>query len=977
MSESFLDREALRTTLEGIGSLGQIVGSDAGTFALNLEAATAKGNQVSVFGENLGIDSSISVAATIHEAAESLQALGTPDLRFAAPIGRRLVALDLRTRLGVSANPTRTFSQATLTGNLAAGAEFAYRRLTTAADGEKRLAALTRLVGATGLPHRLEIADFPEGVSEETLRLSLDLGFKASAGRGFALGWSKRLFKDMSARLAVQGEAAIGASLGFVLLDQYSVLAGRGPLIGTDDAVRIRIERIRRRQLSLGASLSLGLHFEATGLEAILEAVFNQLPPIPRALELLEQVAQGDWDKLNAEVSDELADALNGWLADTGWRTWAAADPRVQKLISASQRIVGAWQGLPGEIQSLWGSLLGRVDETGELRGHLKELAALTSAQDVLDRFEAASPKRAQAFTDLLELIGGRAFEELLAATDDVIEEVSGKARKALEVLDDPAQFAIGQLNAFAERTGIQQLVELLRDRLSSLDGLEQWQQESVKKLAVKLTDRAWDELVADGPALQKLQDWADGMARHLRKLTDFEEELKKAASELKGDIGFSVGIEFERVSQSSALLDVEIDIDSSDSLRNAVEKAFGHGDVAGILQALDQADRDGKEGFRLRECLFFSRKTRTSSGTTMLQIAGFGGFAFSDTRKDTRMRVEERQLSFGDSGRRGRWSGGAIRSQEVLQAQNQIALWLDVEDGDAPPASGQHPSRSLTGPFSREASKIGLRVRYSLEELELSQDPKRNELRAIVQLLEQLGFRVDPQLEAPDQAHARLAIGVDFDLVTFEKVLSQLDDIDSWNRQYLTAGGRWFLDQVMAAMNADFATSQGRVISAFMKTQEFKDHWKKGARELALKLGGGQRTLRIGSRTKEVDILDVPETQKYSTAFQPMAVFMDGRGKSLAGQLPIQTILASARQARTDEKYTQLIETFAKHERSFVVSDNNWPSALFPLYLLIERLRNLDPELVPKVRGFASFRFKEGESAWSAPRRFRLLGLR
>lgn len=975
MSEIFLDTSAIGRVLDGIASLNQEVGSSPDDVVQDFQAATAPGNELQVFGENLKFDASIAAGVTVHRAAKELESLAARGLRFEAPADQRLISLDLVARLGLSAQPSRTVGQATLSGNVAAGGEYGYRCLATAPDGESRIDAFRRLIRTAGLPHRPDIASFPPGVSEETLELSLDLGLKATAGRGFALDASKKLFNGLSAGLVVKGEIAINAAIGFALLDRYNVLAGRGPLAGTDGAVRIRIETLRRRRLSLGASLAIGLHFEVKGLDAIVEAVFDRLPPIPRALEVLELVAEGDWDALQTEISEELADALNGWIEDTGWREWAAGDERVARLIEGSRSIVEAWQGLPGEIQALWGSLLGRNVDLGLLRGDLKQIVGLATAEDVLTRFEALSAERAQALTDLLELLSGQAFEEWLVAADEAIGRVSDLAGQALAVLKAP-RFAAERLQAFADRTGITKIIGFLGDHLSTLDALEAWQQASVKKLATKLTGRVWEELVGDDERLRQLQAWAKKIVGPLNQLGDFEEKLKQAVSELKADVGFSVGIEIERLSQSTSLIDFEIERAASDSLRNAVEKALAIGDVAGILQALDAAEGSDQEAFRLRECLFFSRKTRTSATTTLLSIAGFGGSSFNDFRKDTQIRVAERQLVVGPKGRQGRWSGGAIRSQEVLKAQNQIALWLDVEDGDRQPAAGERPSLSLRAPFSREAGQVGLRVRYTLEELELRQDSRRNELKAVVQLLDRLGFQVDPELVVPDKAHARLALGFDFDPAGLNTLLTGLDDDGTWTRDYQAAGNRWLLDEVMAAPNAAFGISQGKVIAAFMKTQEFKDHWLRGARELALSLGNGRRPIKIGSQTKTVDIIAVSATQKYSSEFEPLAVFVDGRVKSRTAQKPIASALGSAGTARTDADYTRLIETFAKSERHLIVSDNNWPSTLFPLYLLIVRLRRLDPDLLSKVRGFASFRFREAK-IWSAPRRFKLLGLR
>ncbi len=975
-----LGNDKLRAIYDKVAALDDPVGSAA--FELDIPDFR-KGGNVRFFDEVVDVTGSIDLGASlsIHAANARVKDLFGTGGELAAPAGKSLA--DFRFQIGGSVGAAAATATSVLTvsarGSLTSGVD--YRHVLPVRQNIKRLTALTNVVKDTRPPQRVTFGDLEDGEVhrlDATLHLDFDLGIQA--GRSFAIEQSLDLFDDLPAvDITVNGQLTLQASLGLSLYERMFLAVGRN-----GERIRVRLQRDRQRRLGFSAMMALQAEYDFGGsLANVLEQALDQVQT-PKLLDtvqkIVDPVAAGNWDAIRASLTGELADTLSELLDSSGWKDFLAGSPEVQDLLELSQKIVDFYDGIDPLIQGFWDRLLGKADLGPDSKTR-EVLARLTQVDqpdfDIEDLLDLDGDAR--ELVDLIETLSGKSLEEILlsssAAIDEILGKVAGLARQAERIFDLDDE-VVARIHDFAERTGIAATIDFLRQNASvaSIEGLVS---ERIRRLVERLVGKTWEQIKLDPADLAKVEAWAQRIQNLLAAPEEFEQKLLAKIRDVRGEIGFSLTLEIERVSTSTALLDFEIDRDSEfKKLHKRLQKALVGGNVRDLLKVLaDEADKDKYENqalpFLLRECVFTSRRVRTSASTFVLSLLGPLGH-FVEKQRGVNRRIEETHLRVTQAGqafrRQASYSGGFSRTDVRNKTTNESALWLEVED-----AGG---GLDIDAAYDDDdALARSLRVTYSRDDL----DTTPEELAILGGRLQQLGFGDADMSSVPPNAQTRFSIDVRLPAEALTAFTGGLNLTSAWNRDFLDAAQRWFDELLVGRPSPDASGfSHGQVINAFINQRpEFHQLWTKSVQEFAEAVRG--KNLKVRLPGKEVPIKVVRAgplpSPPFFQPYDPIRALISKRGRGLRRMKTLAGSLSNAFQSRTPDDYEAAIRDFANAFKTASVYSTQWPTPTFGTWLVMERLARLAPAVLQQARGVALLRFKDNAAgdAWSEPIVWRL----
>lgn len=976
--------DKLRAIYEKVAALEDLVGTDA--FELDIPDFK-KGGTVRFFDELVDLTGNVDFAAalSIHAASERLQDLVGTGGELAAPQHTSLA--DFRFKIGGSVGASATAGPSPLTvsahGSLTSGVD--YRHVLPVRQSIKRLTALTNLVKTTRPPQLVKIAELADGeLHRLDATLHVDFGLDLQAGRSFAIERSFELFDGLpSADLTVNGQLAIQASLGLSLYERMFVAIGRA-----GRRVRLRLQRERQRRLGFSAMMALQAQYDFGGsLADVLEQALDQVQT-PKLIDTLRKIsdplAAGDWTKIKASLTGEIADTLSELLDSTGWKDFLAGSDEVRDLLELSQKIVDFYDGIDPMIQGFWERLLGKAD-LGPGSKTRQILTRLTQVdQPGFDLEDLLDPDgEARELIDLIETLSGRSLEEILLSSsteiEDLLKEVAGLARQAQKIFDLGDE-VIAKLHDFAERTGIARTIEFLRQNASinSIQGLVSGR---IRRLVERLVGKTWDKI--EPADLAKVQAWAEKIQQLLAAPQEFEQALLAKIRDVRGEIGFSLTLEIERVSTSTALLDFEIDrAPKHGKLHRSLQHALSGGNVRDLLDVLaKEADKEKYETqalpFLLRECVFTSRRVRTSASTFVLSLLGPLG-NFIGKQQGINRRIEEAAVRVTQTDqafrREGSYSGGFSRTDVWNKSTNESALWLDVEDA----GSGLDIDAAYDDP---DALVRSLRITYSRDDFETGQV----EVSVLADRLRQLGFGDADVSQVPSNAQTRFSIDFRLPEEALVELSGDLTQESAWNQDYLTSAHRWFQERLAGKPAADSPTSSfshGEVIDAFITHNPiFGEQWTKSVQQFAAAARGKTFTVMLPGNHKVVISppmvrLGPLPSPPFRGSYDPVRALISKRGKGLSKMKRFAGSLSAAFQGRTPEGYEEVTRDFADATKWASVYSTQWPIPTFGSWLVLVRLARLAPAVLREARGVAVLRFKGGGAAgdgWSAPIVWRL----
>lgn len=984
---AILGNDKLAALYEKVQGLEQKVGSKA--FELEI-SDFEKAGTVSILDETVDLTGNVSLAPVleIHAANEKLSDPYGSGEELKAPSGSSYADFELK--IGANVGAQRALATGALKvsakGSVETGID--YRHLLLVKSKDTRLKALSDLLKTTRPPQLVNLSNkvTKGGLADGEIHrlqatLNLDFDLSARYGANFALDKAIQLFDGLpAANVTASGEMAITAALGLSLHERMVLAVGR-----SDRWARLRLERERQSRIGFSAMMALQARYDfGGGLATVLEQALGQ-SPIPRLMDSLHKVdalAAGDWSAIQAKVTGDLADAIGEFVDDTGWKEWLEGSKEVAKLLETSAEIVRFYDGIEPKVQSLWDQLLGKADlgPGSKIRTTLSQLTKLDDPSFDLGDLVDLSTDAAQA-VDMIETLSGKSLEEILLSSDSGIRETLGEvadlARKAEKLFDLDNQ-VIEKMREFSERTGIAGTVDKLRKIPTSTAELEAQLSGRLQKLIERLVGKAWDQI--NKSDLAKVQKWAQRIKDVLDDVEGVQAEILQKIRDIRGEIGFSMGLEISRVSTRTALLDVEIDLEKDAKFRKKVQERFQSAEVRRLLDTLAERVNEQKEGaedgelpFRLRECAFTSRRVRTSSMSVVFKFLGPLGKLAGNQNQVSR-RIEESNLQVRQVGgkllRSATYNGGFQRTEVWNKTTSESAVWLDLEAADVTKSMSR-----LDAKFEKEISRT-LRATYSRDDNESTAE----ELSALGPRLESLGFEGGSGLaDVPALAQTRLAFDIRLPGEALAAFCAGVTGEANWNRSFLDGAEGWFGDRLVdKRVDGNHDVGLGEMLGVFIQSNIFLDNWTKSMREFgaAFTTGGkGDRfTITVsGKKVKIRPVLDVAGggQPRFHPDFDPVRKLLVRRGGAKAIARLGDALKTGAQP--TPAACAKAARASANGWRRATACSLVWPTPTFGMWFLMTRLAQPDTRhFLKQATGVATLRWKQSED-WQGPVTWRL----
>lgn len=920
-------------------------------------------------------------------------------------------SFDLKTEAGAGSGETRLSARAGASGALR------YRHYLPLAPDRKLGNAVSSLVGRSRLPNLLDAERLPARGEVHALeaKLRLDLAASGRVGAQVDQDLVSTLSGELSQPLEFDAEASLRAALGLSLFDRISLVVGRAHQ-HRDGWLRIRVHRTDKRRLSLTCTFALDLEYDfGTGLAQLFEEMLDQAP-VPRLVRTAETVTAtletGDWDTVQERLTGEMEEVLDELVSeglelatgeDRDWRKWLAEDPRIGQLVDFARKVVEFDAALDPRVRSLWERLVSKADlgPDSKVRKWLATLAEIDrrdlAPEDLLGG-EAAE------LIGAVEAITGRSIEEIVLdahpAFEETLGDVAGVASQTLELLTETPDEVLGAIRSFAERTGISRTVDRLR-RLDSKEKLEGQVSGRIRTLAGRLVDKGWKRLTKSD--LERIRSWAERVHDWLpdptasgTKAHELAERIESELRKVRMDYGLSIGLEIERVSRSTALLDVEIDHRKEAlELRRKIAAALRTGRIQGVLEVLAEAGdvvepADGAmmdlgeippaPPYLLRECVFTSERIRCEALGLGFSLVGLGlNVKIKERGFDRRIEQSTLRARATDDGtaveRTGTYAGAFQRGDQTGPHDAEGGVWL----------VSKLRSRSLRpeAPFDELLERYA-RLTFSWE----SEHVEQGQIGALSKLLSDLGFQpAAPGVTTPREMlepgqHARAAFEIRFDAAAVERLLAGSWNGDvvaerRWNRAFLNAAHRWLSEgTVRRGRIAGSPWNLGHTVARVVGTDPFRQSWRSVGGFFG-ELGG--KTFQI-SRSDGPDAeieIGSPRDPKPITGLLQSILLKRERGWKAFRAL--RSAYAGAIADPSPAAHEALSERFADTWKRASLHTLRWPSSLGAVWLWLAAIEAVEPELLGSARGVALVRRRqvaaESPTAWRPPRFWTLRG--
>jgi hypothetical protein len=918
---------------------------------------------VRLLGDLMRLDAG--VTATISIAAGQVPSPFDPDTLLDPPPETLWVELELAATTSIAARATVAADAVRLTPALAAGGETTCRHLLAVGSHLQLRTALRRVVRGASWPDS-SVRGVASGQAHQlACACRLDLGLGAKLGVRAELDVAP--FESVSDRIQVRFDAVLRSALGLELLDDMALVAGR--VDGLEPGhVRLRLARRRQRRLTFGATFALGVRYDLSSpFETLLDQAVGS-PPWRRLrqalaeLELLREVtgavADGSWhtvaERLSAASAEVLADLVG---VDDLW-DWLADDAGADELFTAVRRLVESWDQLISDegLRSLWDGLLGRValGPGSPLRRALEAVARLDT--DDLDAVleEVLDPRWRHALA-LLEVLSGLTLEEVLEQSDEVrdgLSTASRLARDSLRWLDEIPEWLRERLERLAGRTGIAKAVDQLR-HLTGVDELRQASHAAAARLATRLLERGVDRL---GPEhVAELRRWAAELAEALdpNRLDGLDTAIREQLSRLDGEAGFSVALELDRLSRTTALLDAEVE----PTLLARVARHLEAGSVSDLLEALFNATASDDEPsrFSIRDCVFTARRSTSSAVGVLLSLIGWSRDRVRRVSESWTRVVQQEDHTFE---RRTRHSGAVVVfHKDADRTSFEAGTWLTLRG-----RSVDHGRPDLGGALTTIAPEVRLTV--------TRRDTRATaaELLATEALLFDLGFLASFDPEAPSVTRdvpagrpTRLGLTLRLGPGAVSSLLADLDDDLGWDVDVLNAARRWLDEELVDRRLAHSGVHIGRALAEIVASEPYLDHWREGRAVFEQRFHTGFTVSLRGQRVRLSPLARYPALVTVQTA-RRQAPGRLARVQSTIGADRTAPVTTAAAIAAT--------RAFSSTLRS--LSPVGWSSPLFVPWLLIARLSRIAPEELASIRGSATLRWQT-DDGWQGPLTLRL----
>jgi hypothetical protein len=945
--------------------------------------------QIDVFDQALSVGAKGSLELRIAAPGAAVDNLFGTGEQAEPPAGQSFTHLDLDLGVSVKAGSTLSTEPLTLTFTGAADAGFSYQHLLPVAGTETRLEAALANLGGSRLPAFLDLEEIADAeVHRFDARFNLDLGLKATWG--YAQDFSRtfeNLFAGTSPTVTAQATASFEAALGWSLHEDFLGVVGHSNMLNKDWA-RLRLQRTHQNRLSFGAMVALEVNYNlADALDSILRRGLD-LTPLPRVISALEEVAALESaENLRDQLTDRASDALADFLDDTGWRDQLNDASFVTTLVDQANKIVSAYNALPGQVQSWWDDLLGRVQlgADSQVRTVLTRLKELADNPPTVDRLLADNPE-ARNTVEILEALSGQSLEDLLLSPEatlrEVLTQVGHRADEALRFLgqlDAIPGDVVGRFHRFAEKSGIQDVITFLSENATSKAQLEtaiaNQARATLRSLVSRLTDKAFDQVTDQD--VTRVREWAQGILDRYQAL---QGKVQEAIDKTRGRFGFSLSLVVDRVTREQAWIDLEFN-PRHDKVRAIVQKALRRGSPRVLLEELSLEDPDTGEApaFQIREAVFSFRRSRSAS-----VLLSSLGVQLLGTRGE---RIDEYTVRLGQPApgvpidREARYSGGYLRTQIHGSSSVHSAVWLDSHVRDQAAAA--------MAPYQG----VHHTLRLTLGWQDLATTPAQ--VKALGDILLDLGFPALPgkALNAvADISSAGVPTRFALELRLPEAAVPAILEIpggqpgeDAWALDYRHAGLRWYGE----TLNADTLAkpkgmSIGAVLRWVLRQPRFLSRWTEGVNTFTdwaeQERAFGRRKEIPGTDGRRVNVNLITHRglpnriARWNPNFNSLAYFLDHRGKGLASYRRLAADFAAVQTQATGTALAQqtrsAADTFRRAFATAPLDSSSWTNPTFHFWLILARLARVAPTELANVQGVYSFRWKapSDTDAWQDP---------
>ena len=833
-------------------------------------------------------------------------------------------------------------------------ASFGYQHYLPVDGSRTRLAAFIDLAKTTNLPQLADPASIVKGeVLDFKSAFGVDFGLKATYGADVDIAGTFELIEQltdgMSFPFTAHAALAVSAAFGFALDDTMRYSVGRVGLTDNHaDWVRIRVTRDNKQTITFSVAINLTIDYDATsGAQMLLDKAFA-LIPTPKVIKTMEEVsalAAGDWNTFKQTISDEAAVVVGRLVDDTGWKNLVAASPAINELISASNKIVTLYNGIDDKVRSIFEKLISKLNATelGKLQPVIKKVAAIDV--DNLD-LKSLLNQQEQDIVHWIEVLSGQNLEELVI-TNDVKQGLTRAVTLAKQIETflngGGADAAVAEVNAILNKSGATALVAWLQKNATSVQALQNAGDAAVGDLVRRLVGKALNAITpADVERIQKFATELNNILTAPQKLHD---KLQKGIQKLKGSIGFNVSLELTRVSEHSAILDVEIN-PKNGAVVSAVKSALRGGDVRKFLAALNAikpADENAPDyPYLIREALLTSRHIRTTAMSTVVAFLGF-----TDQTRETALVESTISIQGGGTAnprREATYNGGVAVRRFDGAVTSEGSAWIRI---------------AATGPGTDTDAAYDAPVKPALRLTYTRQDPKTDatDVSALRQLL--LDFAITTDLDkvtadALQGKQSNLALAFELPATAVNALIA--NDADGWDKDARNAAHRWFADPDRAST---LEAGRGRDMAAVVLDPSFGKHW--------------------------TDFLGVTPGDKFFEAdqnkeFGGIQIFNHGGPKTInpdyvaLGHLLARRSYAakgfasySADPSATSPR--DLVSAATQAARLFDTLQSQWQPPLFNFWLVLARLLRQPSDVMAGGRGLITLRTRDdANSDWGAP---------
>lgn len=932
---SDLEKNVNKLTALAASGIADPVGDTAFTVpALKVDAGSPT---VKVFDTTADLGASASAQVSIGAAGAQIAPFDSAS-GMSAPAGNSYAQLQVTGSLSGSASETTP-----LTISASASASFTYQRFITAAATEQRTSALARALTGAQLPQYKAIGELAAGeVNTFNASLNVDLGIKAKYGSSFDVDSTIKLFEGLSAQFIAEAQYSIEASLGWSLFEQMTMAVGNAQQVNAG-WTRVRISRTSTNTLTAGATFALQVNYDVSSLATALEKAFN-MTPLPRVIDILAFTANTSFDTLKTMAISKASEQVIAAVAGTGWKQKAANDPTITKALADINKALSIYNGVDAKVKQLWNSLLTKVNlqPGSDLRKTIEAIAALDPKNPNLKQF--LSPTTANDL-ELLETLSGVTIEQLLtgsgARVEIAISAAVNLAQQLLRVINDTPTEITGAISDFEQQFGIQKAVNFLAS-VSSLDKIEEFGDQAITKLVAKVVGVAFDQI--NTAQFDKVQAWAKKL---LAQWDALSAKLTAAAKYLKGEVGFSVALEFSRASSYSALLDFEVN-PAIPAAVSAVQAQLPSGSISGMLKALNGLDA---ATFDIRDAMIVSRHLRTGTTTVILSLLGL-----SSLQKVTTTRFDESVISVSNAGRQATYSGGFTQSVTAT-ATGDCSAWIAADASDS--------QKDITAPFTNVGRSLHLTLSHH------SMSSTATERSALSTLLSQLGFFPStgaPGIDAADGAETIFAMNITLGDAAVSALVADLAE-SQWNNDFRNGSFRLLSDALFdtrktAIVVDDETVGVAEAEASVVKTQLWSETW----------LDTSTQKFRLDPRSPKLDIkgkaLNVVENATIQPPYLELQLLIANRPRGLSKLDVLQGAIAkSASGAPADlAKLASAAGAFFANT-SLDISQN----PMFNFWFVVARLVRLGATALANAQGLATLRVKPANGAFGTPQQWTL----